>query len=350
MQAKEILGWDIGGAHLKMARIDPGGAVLETCQFATPLWLGLHSLADALAGLRERFARNALRHAVTMTGELSDIFPTRAEGVGSLLEIFGRHFAPESTLVYTWKEGLVPFAHACERRLEVASANWHATARFVAAAAGDGVLVDVGSTTTDIIPFASHRPCNRGGTDQERLRDGELVYAGVVRTPVMAIVQRAPFAGHWQNVAAEYFAGSADIYRVTGELDEADDLMPAADQGGKTVADSIRRLARMLGTDPDPREGQAAWLEFAHYLAGCQLDRVDESFARVAADHPAGNAITVVGAGCGRFIARKLAARHGYRYLDFDALLPPVAVAARHTATAATAVAVAQLARIEAHA
>ncbi|MBI2994833.1 MAG: hypothetical protein HYY48_11770 [Gammaproteobacteria bacterium] len=349
MQVKEILGWDIGGAHLKMARIDARGAVLETRQFPTPLWLGLHSLAETLGELQARFARQTLRHAVTMTGELSDIFPSRMDGVRSLLELFARYFEPDSTVVYTWKGGLIPFAHACERRDEVASANWHATARFVAAGVGDGILVDVGSTTADVIPFKSHRLCNRGGTDQERLRSGELVYAGIVRTPVMAIVQRVPFDGQWQNVAAEYFASSADIYRITGELDEADDLMPTADHGGKSVTDSVRRLARMLGTDPHSRDGAAVWQDLAQYIAERQLDMIDESFSRVAAGQARHGERAVVGAGCGRFIARKLAARHGHRYIDFNTLLPPVAFEARQAAVAATAVAVAQLARLEAH-
>lgn len=350
MQAKEILGWDIGGAHLKMARIDAGGAVLETAQFATPLWLGLHTLAEAFAALKSRLAGGATRHALTMTGELVDIFPTRADGVRALLDLFARHFEPASTLVYTLKDGLIPFADAAGRSIDVASANWHATARYVATAAGTGILVDVGSTSTDIIPFQSHRLCNQGRTDQERLRCGELVYTGIVRTPVMALVQRVPFAGEWQNVAAELFATSADVYRVTGELDEADDLMAAADNGGKAVADSVRRLARMLGADLQPSDGTEAWRELAQFIAGRQLGMIDACFTRVAATLDTRKPLGIFGAGSGRFIARKLAARHGHPYVDFNTLFPPVADGAGGAATTATAVAVAQLARLEAEA
>jgi hypothetical protein len=53
----------------------------------------------------------------------------------------------------------------------------------------------------------------------------------------------------------------------------------------------------------------------------------------------------IVGAGCGRFIARRLCARRGLRYLDFDELLGCGAESAGAAANCATAVAVALLAR-----
>ena len=49
-----LIGWDIGGAHVKAARID-GGRVSGVVQVACPLWQGLDKLdaavAEALAAL-----------------------------------------------------------------------------------------------------------------------------------------------------------------------------------------------------------------------------------------------------------------------------------------------------------
>ena len=73
-------------------------------------------------------------------------------------------------------------------------------------------------------------------TDGERLTQGELVYTGVVRTPVMAIAHTAPFMGRMQRIAAERFATMADVWRLTGDLPDDADPYPAADQRGKSFA------------------------------------------------------------------------------------------------------------------
>src|SRR6202012_2059683 len=105
---------------------------------------------------------------------------------------------------------------------DIASANWHASAAL-AARHGDGLFVDIGSTTTDIIPLPDGAVHVRGYTDAERLKNGELVYTGLTRSFVMALASRAPFAGRWTTLAAEYFASVADVHRILGTLDEAAD-------------------------------------------------------------------------------------------------------------------------------
>ena len=44
----DILGWDIGGANLKAARINTAGAVSAVIQIPCPLWRGLSELAQAM--------------------------------------------------------------------------------------------------------------------------------------------------------------------------------------------------------------------------------------------------------------------------------------------------------------
>ena len=78
--------------------------------------------------------------------------------------------------------------------------------------------MDVGTTTTDLIPIRAGAVAARGATDAERLTESELLYTGVVRTPVMAVAQTAPFSGRMQGIAAERFATMADVWRLTGDL------------------------------------------------------------------------------------------------------------------------------------
>src|SRR5262249_59394807 len=94
-------------------------------------------------------------------------------------------------------------AHPVE---DVASANWHATATLVAKLRGSAVLIDMGSTTTDVVPVVSGAVAARGYTDAERLACGELVYTGLVRSFVMAIAERAPVAGRWTPRGPEQFS------------------------------------------------------------------------------------------------------------------------------------------------
>ena len=241
-----VFGWDLGGANLKLARVEDR-RVMAVRQVPCPL-LADRAKFDCAIDEVLKFCGPGATHAVTMTGELSDVFATRAEGVAYLVALT-RKATGEATLFYSLESGLIDADTAVEHWPAVASANWHASAALAAEMCGDGLLMDVGTTTTDLIPLKDGAPAAHGLTDGERLTEGGLIYGGVVRTPVMAIVQHAPFKGRMQGVAAERFATMADVYRLTGELPEDADPYPAADQRGKSLEESAGRLARMLGRD-----------------------------------------------------------------------------------------------------
>src|SRR5205085_469250 len=111
-----------------------------------------------------------------------------------------------------------PAGHARARPHEVAAANWMASATLVARTVPDALFIDVGSTTTDIIPIAGGEVAAAGRTDPARLRSGELVYTGCLRTPVCAIVRSVPQSGGRTRVASERFAIAADVYRWLGSI------------------------------------------------------------------------------------------------------------------------------------
>ncbi|AUB85495.1 hydantoinase/oxoprolinase family protein [Candidatus Thiodictyon syntrophicum] len=313
------LGWDLGGAHLKVVALDARGQSEAVLQVACPLWQGLDHLDTAIERVLGSLGARATRHAVTMTGELTDLFEDRATGVRALIERMQRRFPAEEVRIYAGRAGLLAPAAAAAAPDQVASANWMASASLAARHFPEGVLVDIGSTTSDLVPFHGGQVSARGYHDHERLAAGELVYSGVVRTPVMALAGRVPFGGHWVALMAEHFATTADIYRLTGELPAHADLMPSADGRPKTSAASAGRLARMLGLDA-AAAAPAAWERLAAHLAEAQLRTLAEacdcllSRGELAADAP------ILGAGVGRFLARRLAARLGRAYLGFGAL------------------------------
>jgi len=341
MPSDIVLGWDLGGAHLKAAAVDQSGKVLWVRQLPCPLWLGLEQLDRAVASVLEA-QPGARWHAVTMTGELTDFFRTRAQGVTGILSRFGRHVPASRTLVYAGMSGFFTPQRAAKNPEAVASANWAASAQLVASRVPDALFVDIGSTTTDIVAIRDGKLAVRGHSDYERLACEELVYTGIVRTPVMALADRIPFEGNWIAPMAEYFATTADVYRLTGELPEGADQLPAADNGGKTVRDSARRLARMVGRDFESAS-LSAWRQCARHLAELQLLKIRQACDRVLSRVKEAERAPLVGAGVGRFLVRKLAVQLGRRYRDFDGLVDTAPDVASWASSCAPAVAVAVL-------
>jgi probable H4MPT-linked C1 transfer pathway protein len=333
------MGWDVGGAHVKAARI-AGGLVTGIVQLPCPLWLGLGQLPAALAEARARLGPASL-HAATMTGELADVFPSRAEGVARITDALVRATAPNRLRIYGGEAGFLDPAEVTAQASAMASANWHATAALAGRFVPDALLVDIGSTTTDLVPIAAGRPANLGSTDAGRLACGELVYTGLVRTPVMALCRRAPFAGTWTPLANELFATAADVYRLLGELPEEADQMAAADGGQKTREAARARLARMVGCDAADAPPEA-WQALAGWLAESQLRQVADAARLILSRSSFPPAPLLLGAGIGRHVAARLAARLGRPYQDLAALSPFASIPG--AADCAPAVAVALLA------
>jgi probable H4MPT-linked C1 transfer pathway protein len=309
------IGWDIGGAHLKAARVE-NGAVVAALQAATPLWQGLDSLHAAFAELGGRLGE-ADAHGVTMTGELCDAFPTRRNGVAGLAAIAARHLrAPR---LYAGAAGFVAVADAAAHASGIASANWRATAEAAALHAPDALLIDIGSTTTDLIPVVAGQVAAVGADDAGRLAAGELVYTGLTRSFVMAMASRAPFAGAWTPLMNEYFAAAADVRRTLGDLPEDADLMATADGRDKSRAASQARLARMIGREAGDAP-DAAWERLAAWFAEAQLrDICDAAFLRLSRGDVAREA-PVIAAGVGESAAREVARRLGRPCLGFSEL------------------------------
>ncbi len=317
MTEQAIIAWDIGGAHLKVASLE-SGRLAATWQYATPLWQGLSVLDQAIAEIKQQVESAVCTHVVTMTGELVDVFKHRYQGVAEIIKhLANSHDSGSHTFVYAGRHGFVTAEKSARYYADIASANWHATASLLSRALVSGYLIDIGTTTTDIIPFHAGQVCHQGYTDQQRMRTDELIYTGVVRTPVMAIVDRVLFQGQWQSLAAECFATMADVYRLTGELAEQCDVLPTADGAGKRLADSRRRLARMLGTDVEDDSTPGQWQALAHFIAGKQYGRVAAGFSQVKSrqQHVAD---CIVAAGAGAFLVDKLAQEHGCRLYAFE--------------------------------
>jgi (4-(4-[2-(gamma-L-glutamylamino)ethyl]phenoxymethyl)furan-2-yl)methanamine synthase len=331
-----VIGWDIGGAHLKAARVSHG-RVEAVAQQATPLWLGLDSLETAFDALCAELGR-ADHHAITMTGELCDAFPSRRDGVAGLAAIAAKRLAPAAASLYAGRAGFIGLGEAASHAVDIASANWHASAALVALKLRDALFVDIGSTTTDIIPIVAGKVAAVGYSDWERLASGELIYTGMTRSFVMALASRAPFRGEWTPLMNEYFASSADVHRLLTDLPNGADKMPTADGREKTVEASRARLARMIGREAD--EGAASeWEGLAAWFAEAQIRQIADAASLRLSRNDLAAAAPVIAAGIGKGLAAEIARRLRRTCVGFSSLIAAPAEASH----CAPAVAVALL-------
>jgi probable H4MPT-linked C1 transfer pathway protein len=292
MPTPSVLGLDIGGANLKAAH-STGSA----CSHPFQLWRTPGDLARALKNLLGQMPKSELL-ALTMTGELCDCFDTKRQGVRTILDAV--EYVAESLPVRVWTtDG--SFVCANEARaeyLKAASANWLALATFVGRFVPDGFafLIDIGSTTTDIILLREGRPTPRGRTDTDRLRYGELVYTGVNRTPVCALLGK--------DGAAELFATTLDVYLLLGEIPEDPNDRSTADTRPATRDAAHARLARMKCADSEAFS-MIETMALAQDLANRQSGLLRKAF-RNQTDQSDSRPNAVVVSGSGEFLARRV--------------------------------------------
>jgi probable H4MPT-linked C1 transfer pathway protein len=313
-----VVGWDIGGAHLKAARVE-NGRITAAIQVAAPLRLGLERLAHAFAEAKALIGQ-ADCQAVTMTGELADTFSSRAEGVARLTAAAVRELAQSRVMIYAGRAGFVAPADAAKHVTDIASANWFASASVVSRAIGSSLFMDMGSTTTDIVPIVNGAVAARGYTDAERLANGELVYTGLVRSFLMATANRVPFAGGWTGLIQENFASMADVHRILGSLPDGADQMESADSRAKTVAASQARLARMVGRDVDDADA-SAWTALAQYFAEAQIRAITDGGMLVLSEGQLPANAPIVAAGIGAGLLQEVARRLSRDCIEFEALI-----------------------------
>jgi probable H4MPT-linked C1 transfer pathway protein len=338
-----ILGWDIGGVNTKVARLDSDGAVAarsypyelqrdpaalvpllaraarEILADRGPARPGVRGAVGAHAvGAHAVGAHAVTAHAVTMTAELSQFFRTKREGVGFVLDALAAAFPDGTVRAYAVDGRFLDAAAARRDPLAVAASNWAATARLVARAVPDAILVDVGTTTTDVIPIVGGRIAARGRTDPDRLREGELLYLGALRTPVEAIVHRVPFGGGMAGVSAEGFALAGDVHVWRGALDPACYTVPTPDGRPATRDFAGERLARVVCADREMLDADGV-TAIADFVADAQVARIVDAVSRLR-DRHAGITAAVV-TGLGDFLAAAAAARAGLHLLPLPEAL-----------------------------
>jgi probable H4MPT-linked C1 transfer pathway protein len=296
MSAK-YLALDIGGANIKVA--DGRG---YSSAYPFPLWKEPQELAQQIrAIISEAPACDHL--VVTMTAELADCFATKADGVKFVLKSVAAGSDNRHTRVYRVDGKLVSPQVAANSPLLVAAANWHALASFAGRFTSNKptLLIDVGSTTCDLIPLIQGKPVTKGLTDTDRLLSGELVYTGIERSPVCAVAQTTVYRGQPCPLVQEFFATMRDVYLIQEKLAEDPADNNTADHRPATKPAARMRLARMIAADQEVFNHRDA-VALANDVAQAQAGRLRAAITQVIGQMPE-KPLKLILSGHGEFLA-----------------------------------------------
>jgi probable H4MPT-linked C1 transfer pathway protein len=279
----KIAGFDIGGANTDIAIVDfdKSGSIIgiETDFTYLPMWMKKDELSEALRDLLGYSINDIDGVGVSMTAELVDAYKTKKEGV---IDITKKSVEPFNVPVgFVGLNGIIEMDEVLYNPMVVAAANWIATAPLASKIKKDCILIDTGSTTTDIIPIKNGKECAKGRSDLERLKTGELVYSGTLRTNVAALIENVPLAGTMSRIASELFAITADVQLILGNISEDEYSCDTMDGTGKSTVECMRRISRVVCGDMEvlkPDEITA----IAEYIYAIQVEKISQALLEVS--------------------------------------------------------------------
>jgi (4-(4-[2-(gamma-L-glutamylamino)ethyl]phenoxymethyl)furan-2-yl)methanamine synthase len=288
-----ILGIDIGGANTKIASDD--GKLIELHYL--PLWKN-SKLPEMLLDIAKRLEPE--KAGVVITGELADCFPDKDAGLSYIIDAINNAF---KNAYFLDSDGVF----LREKKRSIAAANWMASALALGKEYRNCIFLDTGSTTTDIIPIKEGKPLARK-TDFERLKTGELVYSGALRTNIAAILKSVKIGSERSRISSELFAITADAYLLLGMISPQNYTCDTPDGEGKTIADAKRRLARVVCADLSEIRNDEI-LSIARQVMEAQVNDITEALFQVSGEH---GIKSVVACGLGEFLAKRAAKKCGF--------------------------------------
>lgn len=329
-----FVGLDIGGANIKAVKVvyeENSLKIANVARVYNPIWvLGPKSIENVLSDVKKVFGLERGKYYVgaCITAELSDVFETKDVGVKTVVEITENVFDDSIENYFVSIDmGLKSGEEALRNPIVLAAANWAASAWLlerisVEKMIRDFVFVDIGSTTTTIIPIANGKAMIRGFWDPEKLAFGEIVYTGVLRTNVCSIVDKVPYKGFFARVSSERFALSGDIHLVLGYIKSDEYTTETADGRGKSFEEAIARIARVPCADTKMLSVDEV-IEIARYVYEAQVFKVFEALMQIrswlASKGFKPSLFSAIVAGIGKHIAVEACRRAGFKeILDID--------------------------------
>ncbi len=214
-----ILGIDIGGANTKITKLNTNNSyTIDHIYF--PMWMKNNELINLLSKYNNNNNKIS-KIALVTTAELADAYKTKKEGIENILNSVEEAFPNKEIYIFDVNGNFLTVEEGKKKYMDISASNWTATTEFIKKEfnLNDFLLIDMGSTTTDIIPVINGNiVANK--TDLDRLINKELLYVGTLRTPVSFLTNEIIFKGIKTNMSSEYFAITGDINIIMNKISE----------------------------------------------------------------------------------------------------------------------------------
>lgn len=277
----KFMGLDIGGANTDCCIIefdnDYNIISLSKNKYYLPFWIKHEKLPECLKELKGDTTIDVV--CVSITAELADCYKTKRQGIIDITRMVESTFKDED-IYYVTFDGLKNYEYVTQNPLSAAAANWIGTVNLIKHLKSTCIFMDMGTTTTDIIPIKDKHEISQGYTDTQRLMNGELVYTGLLRTNVATIVNHVYIESNKTNVSSEYFTITADIHRILGHISEEQYTCDTPDGADKSITSCKNRLTRLVCGDIETISNETI-IDMAEYIFEKQVQQVEESLKQV---------------------------------------------------------------------
>ena len=313
------IGWDIGGAHTKYTILKENSLVLSSKILPLRLWKSLSPLKKVIDDIYSTYSKKyIINNAISMSGEMCDIFIDRKHGVEKILSLFNRKKMNNS--IYSLKDDILPISKYKSYK-HIASMNWHIIAKYLSPIKKNAIAIDLGSTTTDFILLKNSKCINKRVDDYTGLLSSELLYSGVLRTPIFSVTKQIRFNTQTYPLIPEYYATMGDIYRVLGVISPKDDYSETADGRSKSEINSLIRISRIFGMDYTNKQkkliislSKKIMTEHFNQISYTINYHINKNFKDIKDLH-------FVGMGIGKKIIKKICNKNKWRYTDLEKTL-----------------------------
>lgn len=277
----KFMGLDIGGANTDCVIIEFDDNYnilsLRKDKYYLPFWSKHDMLPECLLKLKDDDEIDVV--CVSITAELADCYMTKREGICDITGMVEKTLG-DSHIYYVTFDGLKDYDYVKDNPLSAAAANWIGTVNLVKYVKDTCIFMDMGTTTTDIIPIRNMQNVSKGFTDTQRLQSGELVYTGLLRTNIATIIDHVYIDLEKTSVSSEYFTITADVHRILGHISEEQYTCDTPDGSSRSIMSCKSRLARLVCGDIETISDEAIF-DMAEYIYEKQIKQVEMSLRKV---------------------------------------------------------------------
>ena len=315
MTIKTYIGWDIGGSNTKISIIKSNRANSEVHEIE--LW---HD--DGLSKLKKLVSDFGINqsdtyHGITLSGEMCDIFPSRENGINTILSFFKKFSS--NTYIYS-SSGFLKL-HKIREYKKVASMNWYSVGELISKKIDNCIIIDMGSTTTDFIMIKNNTIINKRVDDFTGLNNDELLYTGFLRSPIYALTDKVRVNMMSSKVIPENFSTMADVYQILKILDIKYDYTSRADRRSKTLLNSYKRVSRSFGFDFKQNHKKIID-KLCREIMHIHMAKIYRSLRIIIKKNSyKNNNVKIIGTGIGITLIKKMINKYNLSYINMNTIL-----------------------------